>query len=249
MAFAGGSGTLYGFPNSGNLATNPTPIKFGTLQDFSVDISGDTKGLYGQKQFPDLVARFKCKIQCKAKSARINGKMWNDIFFGQTVSAGMIAAQEDTRTFAVSVTIAPPSGTYLNDAQRGDQGCIYAATGVPLTKVASAPAVGQYSVAVSTGIYTFNAGDSGSVLISYLYTPTATGVKVNITNQLMGFAPVFQAVLAINFNTVQTNLVLYACVASKLMFATKQDDFIVPEFDWEAFANASGQVLDLYSAE
>jgi len=38
-----GSGTLFGFPNGGNTAPNPTPMKFGTLQDVSVDISGDVK--------------------------------------------------------------------------------------------------------------------------------------------------------------------------------------------------------------
>ena len=247
--FGGGSGTLYGFPNAGNLATNPTPTKFGTLQDVTIDISGDTKQLYGQKQFPELVARFKCKISGKAKFARINGKQLNDIFFAQTVAAGMISAQEDSRTFATSVVIAPPSGTYLNDTARGDQGCIYAATGIPLAKVASAPAVGQYSVVVSTGTYTFNVADTGSVLISYLYTPVSTGVQVNVSNQLMGFAPTFQVLLTINLNGVQCNLLLYACVASKLTFNTKQDDFIVPELDFEAFANPAGKVLDIYSAE
>jgi hypothetical protein len=38
-------------------------------------------------------------------------------------------------------------------------------------------------------------------------------------------------------------------VASKLTFATKQEDFIIPEFDFEAFANAAGQVIDMYSNE
>ena len=47
--FEFGSGTLWGFPVGGNTATNPTPMKFGTLQDVSLDISGDVKQLYGQK--------------------------------------------------------------------------------------------------------------------------------------------------------------------------------------------------------
>ena len=87
--FQFGSGTLWGVPVAGNTAANPTPAKFGTLQDVSLDISGDVKQLYGQKQFPEAVARGKCKITGKAKFAYINGKQMNDIFFGQTMGTGM----------------------------------------------------------------------------------------------------------------------------------------------------------------
>jgi len=45
---------------------------------------------------------------------------------------------------------------------------------LPLTKAASAPAAGQYSVAA--GVYTFNSADANkAVLISYTYTITGTG--------------------------------------------------------------------------
>ena len=76
--FEFGAGTLWGFPVGGNTAANPTPMKFGTLQDVSLDISGDVKQLYGQKQFPEAVARGKCKITGKSKFAAINGKMLNE---------------------------------------------------------------------------------------------------------------------------------------------------------------------------
>src|SRR5258708_31721211 len=182
-----GAGSLWGFPVSGGNAANPTPILFGTLQDVSLDISGDVKMLYGQRQFPEAIARGKCKITGKAKYAWINSKQMNDLFFGQTLTAGMIKVQQN-EAYSIpatpfQVTVAPPSGTYLNDATRGDQGVRYAATGVPLTKVASGPTVGQYSVAVATGIYTFAAADTlASVLISYMYTPIATGNQINVTN-------------------------------------------------------------------
>ncbi len=42
---------------------------------------------------------------------------------------------------------------------------------------------------------------------------------------------------------------IYSAMASKLSFATKQEDFLIPEFDFECFANAAGKVIDLYSAE
>lgn len=243
--FEFGAGTLWGFPVSGNTAANPTPMKFGTLQDVSLDISGDVKQLYGQKQFPEAVARGKCKISGKAKFASINGKMMNDLFFGQTLTTGMTkTALDETQ----SVTAG--SATVTNSAQFvQDWGVRYTATGLPLTKVASGPVVGQYSV--SAGIYTFNTGDNGSgnVMISYTFTAAAAGTSLKISNQLMGFAPTIQVLLENVYNANQFNVLLYSVVASKLNFATKQEDFLIPEFDFEAFANASGQVIDLYSNE
>ena len=36
---------------------------------------------------------------------------------------------------------------------------------------------------------------------------------------------------------------LFNCVSTKLAFATKLEDFVIPELDFEIFANASGNVL------
>jgi hypothetical protein len=253
--FEFGAGTLWGFPVSGNIAANPTPMKFGTLQDVSLDISADVKQLYGQKQFPEAVARGKCKITGKSKFAAINGKMFNDLFFGQPMGTGMkqVALDEAAAIPATpfQITVAN-AANFVNDS-RGDQGVRYASgakAGQPLTKVASAPALGQYSVNTATGIYTFAAGDTGAaVVISYLFTVAASGTQLNITNQLMGFAPTIQVLLETVYNNNQFSVLLYSVVASKLTFTTKQEDFIIPEFDFEAFANAAGQVIDIYSNE
>jgi hypothetical protein len=249
--FQFGAGTLWGFPVGGNTATNPTPMKFGTLQDVALDISGDVKQLYGQKQFPEAVARGKCKITGKSKFAAINGKMFNDLFFGQPLGAGMKAvALDEVHTVPgtpFQVTIVPPnSGIFFQD-----WGVRYAATGTPLTRVASGPVTGQYSVNTATAVYTFSTGDQGTnnVLMSYTYTLAATGTQLNITNQLMGFAPTIQVLLETVYNNNQFAVLLYSVVASKLSFTTKQEDFIIPEFDFEAFANSAGQIIDIYSNE
>jgi hypothetical protein len=245
--FEFGSGTLWGFPVGGNTAPNPTPMKFGTLQDVSLDISGDVKQLYGQKQFPEAVARGKCKITGKSKFAAINGKMFNDLFFGQTLGAGMIKTALDE---SAAIPATPFTITVVNAAQfKQDWGVRYVATGIPLTRVASGPVQGQYSVN-GTGVYTFAAADTGaSVLISYTFSAPTTGTQLNILNQLMGFAPTIQVLLETIYNTNQFSVLLYSVVASKLSFATKQEDFIIPEFDFEAFANSAGQVIDIYSNE
>lgn len=62
---------------------------------------------------------------------------------------------------------------------------VYATSGLPLSKVASAPAAGQYSVAAS--VYTFNSADASKpALISYTYTIAGTGQLLTLVNPLMG---------------------------------------------------------------
>ncbi len=65
---------------------------------------------------------------------------------------------------------APFELTTLARWSAGDRGVTYASSGVALTAVTGAPAVGEYSV--SGSIYTFAAADAGiAVLISYAYVP------------------------------------------------------------------------------
>lgn len=244
--FQFGSGTLWGYPVGGNLAANPTPLKFGTLQDISLEISGSLKELYGQNQYAEAVARGKCKIAGKAKFAQIIGKHVNDLFFGQAMNSGQkLTSLDEAQTVPAS---SPYTVTVTNSAQFVDDwGVRYSATGLPLVKVTTSPVQGQYSV--SSGVYTFVAADAGAaVLISYRYS-SATGLQLNIRQQLMGFAPTFQILLNEQYAGKQANLLLYSCVAEKLTWATKNEDFLVPEFDFEAFSNAGGQVMDLYLTE
>ena len=80
-----GAGTLYGLDNS---TPTPTPVKFGTLQDVSVEFSADVKELYGANQFPVHIGRGKNKITCKAKLGQIQGAMLNALYFGLPQSRG-----------------------------------------------------------------------------------------------------------------------------------------------------------------
>src|SRR5437016_5845591 len=90
-----GSGSLIATPIGGNLGPNPTPMQFGTLQDVDLEITGDTKLLYGQYQTPDAVGRGKVKVSGKAKYAKLNGKQTNDLFFGMTPTVGQILVALD----------------------------------------------------------------------------------------------------------------------------------------------------------
>ena len=246
MQLGFGTGILYGIQMSdaaGNTVSNGTPVQFGTLQDISADISFETKLLYGAYQFPIAVGRGKAKFAFKAKFANISGPVLGDLFFGLTRSAGIKAAVNNFSaaipTTPFQITVSPPSsGTFASDL-----GVLNASTGLPLKKVASGPATGQYSVNGS-GVYTFAAADTGNtVLINYDYTATST-VSQNglITNQLMGYAPTFSALLSLASHGKPMTLKLNQCVSDKLTLGLKNDDFLIPEFDFSAFADSAGNV-------
>ncbi len=306
-----GSGTLWGVRTD---IANATPVRFGALQEVSLEFSATNKTLYGQYQFPLAVARGTGKITGKAKFGQISGSLYAGLFFGITPATGQSTTSNNeaatvpsqaslttsattsagsavltfTSTTGVSVgqtvsgTNIPTGASVLSFTSTtvtisgnvqtggvasgatitfgptfapansatfvGDLGVIYSATGLPLTKVASAPSQGQYAVNSSTGSYTFAAADAGTaVLVSYTYGIAATGQKIVVPNQLLGVQPVFQTTLETLYNgqngLKKAVLTLNACVSSKLSAPTKQDDFSIPEMDFDAFADAAGNLF------
>ena len=241
--FAFGSGALYALRT--DIAPS-TPLRFGALQDIQVDFSSDLKELYGQGQYALALARGKAKIEGKAKFAQINGTIFNNLYFGQTLNtAQLVVVQSEAGAV-------PGGGGTISavhaSAFQTDLGVVYAATGAPLTKVAASPALGQYTV-TSGGSYGFAAGDAGAaVLLNYAYLAT-TGTEIAITNLPMGQAPMFQAVFTEQFNGKQLTLQLNACVAAKLSLPTKMDDWSIPELDFQAQADAAGNIGSLSLSE
>ncbi len=111
---------------------------------------------------------------------------------------------------------------------------------------------GQYSVNTSTGVYTFSSADNVAgvkVLISYTYGITSASQKIAIANQLLGTTPTFKAKFYTTFQGQAISLQLNNCTANKLTFDTKLEDFIIPEFDFSCFADASGNVMTWSFAE
>ena len=223
---------------------NSTPIDLGFAQELAIDFAGTIKELYGNLQLPLDAARGTIKVNAKAKAAVISGTAWNNLFFGNsfTANASILWAVNENHAGATSVT-ATQAANYS-----ADLGVTYAATGLPLIKVASGPATGQYSVNVGTGVYTFAAGDvgvAGGLNLTYSYT-TTTGQTLTLANQLIGSAPIFQ----LDYYTTRNNLPLIATFyqgqASKLGMAFKLEDFLMPEFELSLFANAAGNLGKLY---
>jgi hypothetical protein len=241
-----GSGVLIGTPltdYTGAVIANPTPVQFGVAQEIGLDVSFDTKMLYGQNQFPVAVGRGKGKITGKVKAAQVNGALFNSIMFGQGLTSGIIADVYDVVGAAIPGTpyqitpTVPSSGTWTFDLGVRDS------NGVPMTRVASGPATGQYSVAA--GVYTFAAADTTKVVyINFQYTATSTTAKKStLVNPLMGYAPSFRADLYLPYNGKTLIVTANNCVANKLSLATKLDDFVIPEYNFDAFADAAGNVL------
>lgn len=234
-----GTGQLYALPTGGNGA----PLRFGALQDVGVDFSADTKQLFGQYQFPLDVARGKTKIEWQASSGQIDVESFNQVYFGQTVTAG-----QKRQVFNEAASVPADPGPYTVTAANGahyfmDLGVYNQTTGLPLKQVSSAPATGQYSVNPATGVYTFAAADAGKpVFLNYLWTDAAQGQTLEISNILMGTTPKFQLVLSQVYNGKTITMVLYSCVAEKLGLPLKQDDYLISEFGGQAQANDAGNI-------
>jgi len=231
-----GTGQLFATPVGGG-----APLRFGALQDVSVDFSGDIKQLFGQYQFALDTARGKTKIEWKASSGNIDITAFNTIFFGQTVASNDELKQAINETGTVpamstyTVTVTHAADFYM------DLGVYNAATGVGLTQVSGAPAAGQYSV--SAGVYTFNVAQaSTAMLFNYLYESAATGGSLAISNQLMGSTPKFQLVLSQVYDSKTFTMLLYSNVADKLSLPLKQDDYLVAELSGQAMADSANRI-------
>ncbi len=242
-----GSGVLYGLPNAGNLPTNPTPFKFGVLQDASIEFKGDLKKLYGTKQFPVAKARGKIDVSCKAKIATVDPNFLNQLFFAQSASAGVTTLAADEAA-TVPATPGPYTVAVANHTHFvTDYGVCYVANGQQMTKVAAAPALGQYACD-GAGNYTFAAADQGvAVTISYTYTDSTSGTTISLTNENMGYAPEFRALLFSNFRNKRVGIELFSCTMGQMSVPTKQEDFWMLDITFDAGVDANGNLGAIYA--
>lgn len=252
-----GSGILLASPQttSGNPAPNPTPIGVGVIQNVKLTFGADIKTLFGQNQWPVDSAVGKRTIKGSFEFAQLSNMMLQQLFTGDTANAGVTYTSNDGNGEAhtipstpFQVTITPPgSGTYL-----ADYGVTFAATGIPLTKVASGPTTGQYTV--SAGMYTFAAADTTlSVLINYSYTSTTGGTTVVAANHPMGYGPVLALNVVFPYESAAGVPSGYGFLfpnvrLGKIDLSTKLDDYTMMTTDFEAFAGAGGVPFQAYNA-
>lgn len=230
--------------------TVPTPVEFGTLQDMSINFSWDAKELYGSLQFPRKVCRGKAKIEGKASAAEIRADLFNLVLAGTSATGSLVMTTDATATvpttpFAVTVTQGVKFATDLGVIDVSDT-----SIAIPMKRGATASAAGIYSVEASTGKYTFNTADAGKkVQISYEYTASTTGTTITLGNPQMGTAPVFAVHAQTTLDGKQLYLKLNCCTSSKLDMSIKLEDFVIPSFDFAAFADSSGVPGYIYMSE
>ena len=240
-----GAGALFGTRND---ITGQTPVRFGALQDITSDLQFSEKPLTGTNQFPILIGRGEAKWAIKAKAAVISAKLFNSIFFGQSLTTGQIAAAVDeahTVPSSSPYTISPTNQATF----AGDQGVTYAGPlGLNLSATSIAPsASAQYEppAAPSTnGVYTFSSSDAGNtVLLDYLYTLT-TGEQISIANLALGTTPTFGCVFRNRDpnSGLYTTLKINKATCSKLSFGSKTSDWAIPEFDISIMDDGTGNI-------
>lgn len=231
------------------LAGVVTPIQVAVLKDISLDVSYTKKDLIGNLQFPVDSAKGEGKLSGKAKSGYFAGGLISAILSGSTTTVGskvgVFSETAAVPTTPYQITVSG-SATWLSDL------AVFDVTSQKfLTRVASAPATGQYSVAA--GVYTFAAADTTHVMsISYDKTAAAVGTTVSLTNQLMGTNTAFSLKLYNNYQGLagganSSGLYLPMVVIPKLSFAFKNSDFFEKSIDFEAIADGAGNIMSAYT--
>ena len=232
--------------------SNTQPALLGVLQDISIDFDQKLESLLGQNKVAVALAGGELKITGKAKWARFQATQLNNMFLGQTQTASAMLEM----TTGEALTISTGAATVANGATYvEDLGVFNVATGVQLTPVASSPvAATSYVPGVAgTGTYTFATGDNGVAYIAYYSYTTTSGQKIAIANQLMGNIPIFEMYMKQSFTNfgVAKDLVLKlnACASSKFSMPFGNTKFSIAEMDFQAQADAAGNIGTLSLSE
>jgi hypothetical protein len=229
-----------------------TPINVGLVNEFSIDEAGETKSLYGQKDYAYAVRRGTVKCTGKAKAAIMSAQALN-VFNGNMITKGAQLLASLGEKLSIP-TVSPFTVAGANAANfNSDLGVVYDGTQFPFQLVETLAGAGQYETSAG-GTYTFDSLDGGMLVdASYSYSSaTSAGGYQKITSaQNIGKMPTFQ-IDYVTTDPVGGTFYFrgYAAVSSKLSRSFKITDFMMPEIDFELGQNPAGQVyLESYSPQ
>ena len=241
-----GTGILLAKPTAGNLPTNPTPLTAGVIQEATVDFKGDLKKLFSQYQLPIAVARGKIDVTIKAKLAVFDPLFLNQMYWAQATSQGYNKLIYGGNSTPIAVNSTTNTATVTNTPIVADWGVTFNATGQELIYVpntASLTASGEYTVNLTTGVYSFFGADAASaplVNISYTYFyNTTSGTTVTLANQLMGYAPELEMLLWNDFRNKYFAVQLNNVTLGGNSIPTKLEDFWIMDIDGAANVDGS----------
>jgi hypothetical protein len=240
MALEFGLGQVVAIPSG----TNVTPIPLFLITEVSVDFSYKPTSFRGPYQFPIETVLGEGDIKIKAKPGDGRAALIAAVLQGSTVAAGSVrGVQGEAGTIPgtpYQVTVAQ-SATFSEDL-----GVLDLTANKWLTRVASAPATGQY--AVTAGVYTFAAADTTHNLsINYSYTSAASGQTITLNNQLVGTTTTF-GMRVYNVNTVSGatryhGLFFPRVVMPKLALSWKPSGYRDQSVEAEIMQDASSQLV------
>lgn len=213
--------------------------RVGTLESVTVDFSQENKAFQGESVWDQTSLTTKKSIKISAAQKTFDGELLAALL-DITPTTGSTVVHTEAFAAGASHTVAN-SATYVDTLEVRDS------TGKRMSKVASAPTAGQYSVAA--GVYTFNAAE-GAVTIQYQATKV-TGKTVSGANAAIGKTKTVKVVLHNAFMDADrpVGIVLYSVAPSSMgSISWKLNDFSDPgKFEGNAMADlTTGKVFDLF---
>ncbi|WP_196607429.1 hypothetical protein [Pectinatus frisingensis] len=174
----------------------------------------------------------------------------NEFLVGSTIEqsiTNLVSALSSNSTISSKYTITSSATTItLTETIAGTGYTPSTATVVGTGVVTSGTATVS---SAGTGTFTFYSGDAGKK-IQYQYDYiSATGKTIQITNNMMGTAPTFEMEFYAVLDGRQIVLVLNKCTTDKLDFSFKNEDYMIPDFSYSAFADASDIIGNIYLNE
>jgi hypothetical protein len=234
----------------GNIAAipsgaNPTPVIIATVKGVSIEFKATDVPLPGQYMVAQDRATTGLEITGSVQSADFSADMVSLVLPSTTTTAGTILPT--THNSAVPTT--PYQITVTESATFDSELSVVDLTAaVKMTRVASTPAAGQYSV--SAGVFTFAAADTAhNISISYLYTSASTGKTIEASNQLAGASTTYVLKAANNAAGKSSVIKLPAVRFNSLSLAFKNSDWSESNLGFSAVADANGKLFYGYVPE
>jgi hypothetical protein len=228
-----------GFAAAIPAGANPTPIPFALIDGLTIGVKPEYATYDGQWIHTKVVALKSAKTSGKIDTIQIFAGPLAQIF-GATPSAGSqipVIAELKTGLSGAAYTVAN-GATFATDCY-----VLNLSDGIQMTRVASGPTAGQYSVNTTTGAYTFNATDNGkNFAFTYTYTSASVGKTLDIVNTTGGIVTGFQLVgFAPSTNGKPLGVKVYNAFFDDYSLTLKADDFVKKGLSWFAAEDPTTQ--------
>lgn len=201
-------------------------------------------------------AAFVDNIAVKASDGTLFTKVSPASFTGAITTTTLTVSAIASGTLAVGQVIAGTgvtAGTTITALLTGSGGVGTYTVSVSQTVVSEAmtSVAGPLQYSVTAGAYAFNTADNTKVL-RFIYTKTQTsGKTITLTNPGMGLAPAFKVEL---FNDPTKNggstfgMDIAAVTIPKWSLPFGNNKFTIPDFEFSALDDGSGNIVTMYTA-